>query len=103
MEKLPILTTAVDYVYTMQARINEKRHKEAQLRAKLAVLQGWNEALLATLFMSVEVIIFSALFAHGSSRTHMPCLTERLAAAKVVPVIESGSLVRWDLINRMAC
>ena len=33
----------------------------------------------------------------------MSCLTERVAAAKVVPVIESGSLVRWILINRMDC
>lgn len=56
MEKLPILTTAVDYVYTMQSRISEKRHKQAQLRAKLALLQ------------------------------------ERVSAARVVPVIESGSL-----------
>jgi len=56
MEKLPILTTAVDYVYTMQARIRDKGRKQAQLKAKLALLQ------------------------------------ERVAAAKVVPVIESGSL-----------
>ena len=40
MEKLPILTTAVDYVYTMQARIRDKGRKQAQLKAKLALLQG---------------------------------------------------------------
>lgn len=47
MEKLPILTMAVEYVYTMQASVNEKMQTQIQLNAKIAMMQEKIAALKA--------------------------------------------------------
>lgn len=64
MEKLPILTTAVDYVYTMQTTMSEKLQKQARLRAKIALLQEQIAAMKAPPAIEPGSLVYSQVFPH---------------------------------------
>ena len=102
MEKLPILTTAVDYVYTMQAAINEKLQKQAQLRAQLALMQGYS----CCVHLVVVLCPIGCARLEGWGRgglwslfammlTNLSRLPEQLAALKARAPIESRPSVSW--------
>ena len=105
MEKLPILTTAVEYVYTMQTNINEKLKKQAQLRAKIALMQGRSighacaclqDGFIRGVVMqkcSAEGVLFGSLFT--VVLTYPLFVPEKIAALKASTAIRPGSLVRW--------
>lgn len=64
MEKLPILTTAVDYVYTMQAAIHAKQQKQKQLKATIALLRAQIAAVGVPVEMKTGSQKYGRLFPH---------------------------------------